>query len=140
MRNLFVILIFTYAFPVLAQEQSSRSNSSEYVRMPINISIYKDYSLGHTIGGGRKINNHLSLNIIRGNAAKLRGIEVGGCANVTGGGFGIQAAGLANVNQNNYMGIMATGLANVVKGDTFGIQAGGLANVIQGEAFGIQFS
>ena len=107
MRNLFVILIFTYAFSVLAQEQSSRSNSSEYVRMPINISIYKDYSLGHTIGGGRKINNHLSLNIISGNAAKLRGIEVGGGA---------------NIYSEDIIGIQLAGCANVIQGEAFGIQ------------------
>ena len=139
MRTLTVIFIFAFALPVFAQERENLSKKSEYLRMPINISIRRDYSLGHSIGRGRKIINHLSLNIISGRAAKLRGIEIGGVANIYSEDiFGIQLAGLANVVEDRGIGIQAAGLANVVEGGFFGIQLSGLANVVQDDSRGIQ--
>ncbi len=139
MRTLTVIFIFAFALPVFAQERENLSKDSEYLRMPINISIRRDYSLGHSIGRGRKIINHLSLNIISGRAAKLRGIEIGGVANIYSEDiFGIQLAGLANVVEDRGIGIQAAGLANVVEGGFFGIQLSGLANVVQDDSRGIQ--
>ncbi|MFC1560853.1 hypothetical protein ACFL4V_00080 [Candidatus Latescibacterota bacterium] len=141
MRIVAVIFIFALAFPVFAQERETRAKKSEYLRMPINISIRKDYSLGHSIGRGRKIINHLSLNIISGRAAKLRGIEIGGAANIYSEDiFGIQLAGLANVVEDWGIGIQAAGLANVVEGNFSGIQLSGLANVVQDDSRGIQLS
>ncbi len=151
MRTLIAILICMLAIPAYAQE---RSRSSDYVHMPINISIHEDNSLGHLIAGREKIVNYLSLNLISGEAAKLRGIEAGfggniysedaigiqaaGLANVTGGGFGIQGAGLANVSQESYIGIQSAGLANVVQKNFVGVQSAFAANVVLGDGGGIQ--
>ena len=154
MKRWICLALMLFCASAGAQERSDRGND-QYLHMPVNISIHHDYGLGHYLGGGRPVVNYLSVNIFSGRAAKLRGIEVGGFANVEeesilgiqaaglanvvdGPATGAQAAGLANVVDRNMSGFQAAGLANVVDGGMGGFQAAGLANVIEGDLGGFQ--
>ena len=149
---LFLLSFPANAFPQLTPDVDQ---NSDYLYMPVNISLNRTYSLGHLIGHGRPIVNHLSLNIFSGYAAKLRGIEVGGFANiesedviglqaagfanVVGGSSAFfQAAGIANVVGDVMRGFQAAGIANVVNSDMGGFQGAGLANVVNGNMGGFQ--
>lgn len=135
------ICLFLLSFPASAFPQliPDSGQSGEYLHMPVNISLYRTYSLGRLIGHDRPIVNYLSLNIFSGYAAKLRGIEVGGFANLESEDvFGLQAAGFANVVGGQSAFFQAAGIANIVGGSMRGFQAAGIANVVNSAMRGFQ--
>ncbi len=135
--SLFFLFLPATAFP----QDNLDNQETEYLHMPVNISLYRDHSLGYLIGHGRPVINYVSLNIFTGRAARLRGIEIGGFANVeTEYMFGLQAAGIANVVDGSAAFFQAAGIANVVDGSMGGFQAAGLANVVNESMAGFQAS
>jgi hypothetical protein len=87
---------------------------------------------------GRSINN-LSLNLLAGYSAGVRGAEVGGLLNLVRDTMqGIQVAGVANINGTEVWGAQAAGLVNIAGGSVRGLQAAGLANVVRDDARGLQ--
>ena len=130
---------------------------SEYFKMPVNISFSPGFSLGESLAKGKKIENNLSLNIIAGKAARLRGIEFGsiwnlytediiglqfsGIANtVRGSGEAGQFAGIANLNAKNFTGAQFAGIGNFVGGEYQGAQFAGIVNLNAKSFTGAQFA
>ena len=93
-----LIITFVITIAISAHAEEKNNKRSGYLNMPVNISLWKGYSIGDLIAGERRVTNYISFNILKGSAAKLRGIEVGLLSNeYTEDIFGIQFAGLANV-------------------------------------------
>ncbi|UOQ54595.1 STN domain-containing protein [Hymenobacter cellulosivorans] len=89
---------------------------------------------------GRSI-NRFSLNALAGYSAGVRGVELGGLANVVRDTVqGFQAAGLLNVTGTEVQGFQAAGLLNVTGGSVRGAQAAGLVNLVRDDARGLQLA
>ena len=87
---------------------------------------------------GRTV-NRLSVNLLAGYAAGVRGVEVGGLMNIVRDSVaGLQAAGLLNVAGGPMVGAQVAGLGNVTRGSLEGIQSAGLWNTAHGNAQGWQ--
>ncbi len=87
---------------------------------------------------GRTV-NRISLNLIAGYAAGIRGVEVGGVLNAVADSVaGLQVAGVANSAGGPVVGAQIAGVANVTRGSLEGIQSAGLWNTVHGSAQGWQ--
>ena len=87
-----------------------------------------------------QITNKISLNMIGGYAAGLRGIELGGVFNIEKKDVrGLQAAGVLNVVGGSVRGVQLAGLHNTVLDSMKGLQAAGVLNKA-GQVHGIQLS
>lgn len=74
--------------------------------------------------------NRLSVNLLAGAAAGLKGTEFGGFVNMeTDYVHGAQLAGFANLVQKEVTGVQLAGFANLSGGQTKGVQGAGFANV-----------
>jgi len=88
---------------------------------------------------GRTVNT-VSLNLVAGYAAGVKGVELGGVLNVDRGAVqGLQAAGLANIVGGSVQGAQLAGLANIAVGPAQGAQMAGLLNY-QGAGTGVKTS
>jgi hypothetical protein len=87
----------------------------------------------------RQTVNHLSFNLLGGQAAGVNGFEAAGLYNVDRDSVaGAQVAGLANIVGRHLDGFQGAGLFNVLGGDGKGWQAGGLFNLAAGRVTGAQ--
>jgi len=83
--------------------------------------------------------NHFSLNILGGYSKGLKGIEIGGIANVLKKeAVGAQFGGVVNLVGDHFKGLQVSGISNIVKKDYVGIQVGGVSNAVRQNFFGIQ--
>ncbi|MFK8037730.1 MAG: hypothetical protein AB8B74_05530 [Crocinitomicaceae bacterium] len=83
--------------------------------------------------------NHFSLNILGGYSKGLKGLELGGIANVLKeNALGLQAAGIINLVGGTFKGIQAAGISNVVKKDFYGLQTSTISNIVRQSFHGIQ--
>lgn len=77
-----------------------------------------------------RVENSVSINVLAGQSAGVRGVEVAGLGNFTGNRVaGLQAAGLFNLNRGECSGVQLAGLYNQTDGNLSGIQAAGLVNL-----------
>jgi hypothetical protein len=157
LRFALLLLAALLAAPSASSQDEPRP---DYLRVPVDVSVWHRVSLGHAIARGdttRPILHHLSLNLPLGTAGRLEGVALGvfgsaytedvvgaqlsGLGNVAGGSVrGLQAAGLGNVAGDRLAGLQIAGLGNVA-GDGGGIlQAAGFGNVAGGGFGGIQAS
>lgn len=89
---------------------------------------------------GRTTNN-VSLNVIAGYTAGIRGVEFGAVANIIQNSVsGVQAAGVSNVIGKNVNGFQAAGVANMTLGNLKGAQFSGVINLVKGHHTGIMVS
>jgi len=86
-----------------------------------------------------KTSNHLSFNMLAGYSFGLRGIEIGGLANITRQHmYGAQIAGLTNVVSGKTRGVQVAGFNNVNRWDLYGVQVAGFSNTVVNQVTGIQ--
>ncbi|MFO0616789.1 MAG: hypothetical protein U0414_29615 [Polyangiaceae bacterium] len=82
----------------------------------------------------------VSLNVVGGLVGGLRGVQVGGAANlVTGPVCGVQIGGALNVG-GRLGGLQIGGAVNVAAGDVYGAQMAGAANGAAGDVYGAQIA
>ena len=126
--------------PVIIFSQDSKDTSKskdKYLTVPVNLSFFPGFSIGESVAQGKKIKNHVSFNILAGSAAKLEGVEFGGCVNINSEDVvGAQFAGIANLNGDEVTGAQFAGIANIVDGEVTGAQLAGIANISDGDITG----
>jgi len=159
-RVILILMLFYSAgiTSLFGQETLFTTNpDSDYITIPVNVSWFPGFSIGESIAGGRKIINLFSLNILAGNAAKLRGVEFGSVwnnytediqgiqlsgvvNNVEGTGLGFQAAGVFNRVGGSFLGFQTAGVMNFGNGPFEGVQASGAVNFNRDEFTGAQLA
>ena len=83
--------------------------------------------------------NRISINLLAGYAAGVRGVEVGLLVNtVRDSAAGLQAAGVLNIANGPVVGAQVAGLGNVARGSLEGVQSAGLWNTVRGSGQGWQ--
>ncbi|OHX68293.1 hypothetical protein [Flammeovirga pacifica] len=97
------------------------SNNIEQVETRVfQFTLVPFLSNANFLGGSYE--NRFSINALMGYSAGVKGIEIGG---------------LANINRFNMRGFQVGGLANIVGGDVTGLQVGGITNYNLGKVNGI---
>lgn len=87
---------------------------------------------------GSRYLHYFSLNILQGNTGALRGVEIGGLANITKGYmYGAQFGGLLNIVGSDVRGAQFGGLVNTSR-SLQGAQFAGITNINQRKATGMQ--
>ncbi|TGE20297.1 hypothetical protein E5K00_20025 [Hymenobacter aquaticus] len=126
----------TVLAPVSVAPASLRKDK-EYTRHRAQVSFITPLG-SNGLRSGRSIND-LSLNVLAGYSAGVRGAEVGGLVNVVRDTVrGVQVAGLLNVTGTEVQGLQAAGLVNITGGSVGGGQAAGLVNMVRDDARGLQ--
>jgi hypothetical protein len=119
-----------------AQAQTASAADKSALREPSADSIKQEafqLTLVSPLGmngfhAGRTVNK-VSLNLLAGYAAGVKGLELGGLLNVDRQSVqGVQAAGLANLVGGPMQGAQLAGVANITAGPAQGLQAAGLLN------------
>ncbi|MBN9380685.1 MAG: carboxypeptidase-like regulatory domain-containing protein [Chitinophagaceae bacterium] len=88
-----------------------------------------------------QITNKLSVNIIGGYTAGLKGVEMGGVFNIEKKDVkGVQAAGIVNIVGGHVEGIQMAGSHNIVLDSFKGIQAAGVCNAARRHFKGLQIT
>lgn len=96
-------------------------NVQLYEERFIQISFIPGVGTNGILGG--KVTNHISLNMVAGNANGLKGVEL---------------SGVLSREKTDVSGFQASGVSNVVGGNMEGAQLGGVTNTVIGVASGIQ--
>lgn len=138
----------TYSFLLLsllllATDARAQRDSTEYVHLPINISLFPGASIGDLVSdaSGKKVINHLAYSIFAGKAARLQGVEFAGLASIYEERTrGVQFAGLANIVGGRVRGAQFAGLGNIAGGESRAAQFAGLMNITGADAQGPQFA
>jgi hypothetical protein len=119
------------------------------------ISIWPNVGTNLKMSG--QVENRLSLNILAGYSAGVKGVEVGGLVNIDRKNVsGLQIAGLGNVvggtttgaqisgifnnNRLDVKGLQLTGISNVILDTMRGAQIAGISNVLRGTMHGWQIA
>jgi hypothetical protein len=122
---------------------------------PVQFSFIPGFGTNNFCSGLQ--NNNFSLNLLAGYSNGLRGLEIGGLANiihenmngtqlsgianiVNGNTNGLQIAGIVNYNFDILRGAQIGGIANITHDKTKGFQFGGIFNMNKGDMSGIQVS
>ncbi len=83
--------------------------------------------------------NNISLNVIAGYQGGVKGVELGGFANIDNGDvLGAQGAGFVNVVRGGLTGVQAAGFANYLEGPSKGVQYAGFVNFHKSHITGLQ--
>jgi hypothetical protein len=144
MKTITFISLFSF---ILISSNLFAQNDDNTKTVPFQITLVTPIGMNGTHAGNTV--NKVSINILAGYAAGLKGAEFGGLANVnrnfmngaqfaglanyTGGpANGAQFAGITNVNTGNTELAQFSGIANVNIGSTRGFQAAGIANYTMG--------
>jgi hypothetical protein len=108
-------------------------NVPDTLRRRFQMSLLPKIGTNHVLSG--KVENDFSINILAGQSAGVRGVELAGLGNFTGKEVkGFQAAGLFNVNRGDCHGVQMAGLYNKTASTLDGAQFAGLVNVAQQSA------
>jgi hypothetical protein len=147
-----LLVLASLIFPRLSFSQYE----AEYVTVPVNISLIPGVSIGDLVAAdGQPVINYVSLSLLGGRAAKLRGIELAGlythytesAAGVTWSGlfnrvdfsmFGLQVAGAASVAGTRMTGVQVSGFGSLAGVEVTGAQVSGFASAAGGNVSGIQ--
>ncbi len=107
--------------------------------VPVQVSLVPAVGTNKLLGSA--MSNQLSFNIIAGYAYGLKGIELGGVANIIRNeATGVQMAGVSNIVGEEVRGVQLAGATNTNTGDTYGIQMAGGVNVVTGKMTGTQLA
>ncbi len=113
-------------------------NIPDTLQRHVQISLLPMIGTNHVLSG--KVENEWSFNLLAGQSAGVRRLELAGLGNFTRNRVnGLQAAGLFNVNRGTCTGVQAAGLFNTTADSLHGAQLAGLVNVAhQSKHFSIQ--
>ncbi len=112
----------------------------EYRHVPFALQFVPTIGIGDGTADKPVLNN-VAINVLVGKSAALRGIEVGGIANVrTHDVRGAQIAGVGNYAGASFTGIQVAGAGNYAADGFRGAQASGAFNMAMGSGEGIQVS
>lgn len=91
--------------------------------------------------GGSHVRRNVSINLLGGSIAELRGFELGaGVNNATRGVRGVQIAGVLNASQGSVLGLQLAGVANLDTAPTKGVQIAGVINTSAESHVGAQLA
>jgi hypothetical protein len=129
--SLFSIALTSF-FAAGAQEEP------EYIYKPIQLTLFPPLT---TNGPAfRQTVNGISINAFWGESEGLRGLELGGIANIEHGFMnGVQMAGVANLVKGDVKGLQFSHFANIAGGDVLGGQFAGFLNISK-DVTGVQSS
>jgi len=149
-------ILFLFLF--LITVKSTWSQSPIYTWRTFNFGI----SPGLTTNGmhPQKFGNNISINLVSGYSAALKGFEISGISSFNSfSSTGIQISGLVNTTggnrkflkdysesellnlASNFQGAQFSGIVNIVTGGFLGLQVSGVSNlVLQGNMSGLQLS
>ncbi|MFC1718725.1 hypothetical protein ACFL6S_34050 [Candidatus Poribacteria bacterium] len=125
-----ILILCIMAGPAMAQVDDTaldETGEKTYTHVPFSLSFVPNVSIGGLMGGD--IITNVSINVLAGRYAKLRGVEFGSILNweteeVT----GVQFSGVANfLEQGDLNGIQVSGVANYVGRDV--ITGGQIGNI-----------
>ncbi len=138
----------------VARDQRVQAENIDVIETRIGqISIWPNVGTNLKMSG--QVENRLSLNILAGYSAGVKGVEVGGLVNIDRKNVsGLQLAGLGNVvggtttgaqisgifnnNRQDVKGLQLTGISNVILDTMRGVQITGISNVLRGTMHGWQ--
>ena len=142
MRSIFVVVLISFAAGAAAAGPAS---AAELTSLPFNLSLVPPLSV-NALYQYRSV-NAFSLELLLGNSAALRGVEISGLGSRNGEVRGVQVAGLGNwVDAGAYgqsgdaRGIQMAGLTNLTGGSLHGGQVAGLLNLAGGASSGAQIA
>jgi hypothetical protein len=135
------------------QRIQSMNLGSFFTSKPYQLSLLPGLGTHGKISG--QVDNLISVNVIGGYSAAIRGVELAGVFNidkkdmhyVQGAGLfnmvggsvsGVQAAGAYNEGMDSVTGVQAAGAVNVAQGRFVGVQASGAVNIAEGRFAGVQ--
>ncbi|WP_431211203.1 hypothetical protein ACQ86N_35630 [Puia sp. P3] len=97
-----------------------------FANKPVQMSLIPGLGTHGKMSG--QVVNKLSLNLIAGYSAGMKGVELAGIANFDKGEVrGVQASGIANLVGGNVSGVQLAGIHNEDLDSLYGVQAGGSA-------------
>jgi len=140
-KNFQIILAVSFLFLLSgsAYSQDEIADSEPMSVMPAQLTFISPLGT-NGMQSGRTI-NIVSINMLAGISGGVRGVELGGLANVSKGNVtGLQVAGLANSSLGYAQGLQMAGLANFNKGFVHGAQVAGLVNLTTAEFEGLQMA
>ena len=105
---IFIVLMNSFLLNAIGQEEN------EYINRPFQITLLPPIGTNGPVY--RECVNQISLNVLWGESAGLRGLEL---------------AGLANIEHQFVKGIQLAGFGNFTKGNTLGLSASGFMNMTQ---------
>ncbi len=136
------LLMSTAASASAAPDPAAPAPGAEPTSLPFNLSLVPPLSVNALYQ--YRTANAFSLDLLLGNSAALRGVEISGLGSRNGAVEGVQVAGLANwVDAGTYgqggdaRGVQIAGLGNWTGGSLRGVQIAGLLNVAS-DATGVQ--
>jgi hypothetical protein len=110
-----------------------------FVQQPFQLSFLP--GIGTQGSLSPQITNKLSVNMIGGYTAGLKGVELGGVFNIDKRNVkGVQAAGVINVVGGSAEGVQLAGLHNTVLDSMKGLQAAGVSNITKRKVLGVQMA
>lgn len=114
-------------------------NIPDTLHRRFQISFLPVIGTNHVLSG--KVENDWSVNILAGQSAGVRRVELAGLGNFTQNRVqGFQAAGVFNVSRGNCNGVQAAGIFNLNQGNCHGIQAAGVLNQTNDTLHGVQLA
>jgi hypothetical protein len=128
---------------VLVQTLVNKETSHHMANIRLYEEKFAQVSFLPTLGTNKqmsgKTSNHLSFNALAGYSFALKGVEVGGLANIVRQHmYGAQVAGFTNVVGGKTRGIQVAGFSNVNRWDMIGLQVAGFSNTVVNQVTGIQ--
>lgn len=131
--------ILLSATTVVAQTKEKKEEKKEEKQRDIQVTFITP--LGTNGLDSYKTTNKVSLNIFAGVSGGLKGVELGGFANVIMNDvYGLQMAGFSNVVLGNVTGVQYGGFTNYSGGNLLGVQFAGFTNFNLKDAKGAQLS
>lgn len=102
-------------------------NVADTLQRRFQVSLLPKLGSNHVLSA--KVDNDFSLNVLAGNSAGVRILEIGGLGNFTQKKVrGVQIAGLFNLNRGASRGVQVAGLYNRTSDTLTGVQVAGLVN------------
>lgn len=130
-------LPLTKIFVPEVQQRRAFNLNRALANFPIQMSLVPSIGTNGLMSGG--MTNVVSINLLAGYAAGVKGVEIGGLVNIDRENvMGFQVGGLANIVGGNVLGAQVAGINNHVRGSFTGFQVGGIYNMVDDTMAGIQ--
>ena len=122
------------------QQQRMQAENIDIIETRIaQVSIWPNAGTNLKMSG--QVENRISLNILAGYSAGVKGVELGGLVNIDRKNVsGLQIAGLGNVVGGTATGAQLGGIFNNNRRDVHGVQVAGISNVILDTIKGVQIA